>query len=167
MILRRLRNATCPRHAPAPMRMPVDTVRFEPWHRRLIYAVFGAMFATGVLWLLFHTFVRISTPFGDGPHGLESWWLKLHGLAAMMGLLVLGSLIFTHVRYAWKARRNIASGIVLLTSNIVLVATGYALYYFGGEQTRPMISLIHWGVGVALVLVMVAHIVMGHRVRGG
>ena len=167
MTLRRLRNATCPRHAPALMRMPVDTVRFEPWHRRLIYAVFGVMCATGVLWLLFHTFVRISTPFGDGPHGLESWWLKLHGLAAMMGLLVLGSLIFTHVRYAWKARRNIASGIVLLISNIVLVATGYALYYFGGEQTRPMISLIHWGVGVALVLVMVAHIVMGHRVRGG
>lgn len=165
MILCRPHNAKRACHAPAPMRMPVDTVRFEVWHRRLIYAVFGAIFATGVLWLLFHTFVRVSTPFGEGPHGLESWWLKLHGLAAMLGLLVLGSLIFTHVRYAWVLRKNIASGIVLLSSNVVLVATGYALYYFGAEQTRPMISLIHWGVGMALVLVMFVHIVIGRRVR--
>ena len=167
MILRRQRNTKRIHHFPAPRRVAVEAVRFELWHRRLIYAVVGATFVTGVLWLLFHEFVRVRTSFGDGPHALESWWLKLHGLSAMLGLIVLGSLIFTHVRYAWKTRKNIASGIILLTSNVVLIATGYALYYFGGEQTRPMISLIHWGVGVALALLMAAHIVIGRRVRGG
>lgn len=167
MILRPPRNTKRIRRFPAPRGEAVEAIRFEWWHRQLIYAVVGTMFITGVLWLLFHEFVRVRTPFGDGPHALESWWLKLHGLSAMLGLIVLGSLIFTHVRYAWKTRKNIASGIILLTSNVVLIATGYALYYFGGEQTRPMISLIHWGVGVALVLLMAVHIVIGRRVRGG
>ena len=73
------------------------------------------MFATGALWLLFHYFVRVHGEFGDRPHALEIWWLRLHGAAAMLTLLVLGSLVPIHVRRGWHQRKNLLAGAILGT----------------------------------------------------
>ena len=136
-------------------------VRLEHWHRRALYASLALLAASGALWLLFHYFVRGATEWGEGPHPLESWWLRLHGLAAMLTLLALGSLLTTHVARAWRAGRNRASGSALGAALVLLIATGYALYYFGGEQSRPALSLVHWVFGGVAVVLIVAHVALG------
>ena len=144
-----------------------DAVGLEAWHRRSLFVVIAALAGSGVLWLLFHYFVTTVTPWGQGPHPLEVWWLRLHGLAAMLTLVALGTLLLTHIRRAWLVSRNRLSGATLAAILAVLVATGYALYYFGGERTRPVISLVHWLLGLAVVALLLAHVALGRRSRPG
>lgn len=68
---------------------------------------------------------------------------------------LLGLLRPTHLLPAWRARRR-ASGIVLAVGMAVLVASGWLLYY-GGEETRGAISLLHWILGLALALPLLRH----------
>ncbi|HUO79628.1 MAG TPA: hypothetical protein VMU00_05755 [Steroidobacteraceae bacterium] len=150
---------------PAPPPAGGAPVRLERWQRRFVFAAFGLLAASGALWLVFHYFVRVATEWGEGPHPLESWWLRLHGLAAMLSLVALGSLLTTHVSRAWPFGRNRASGVTLATALALLAGSGYALYYFGGEQARPLISLTHWLIGVGAVVLVVAHVAIG-RGRG-
>lgn len=144
-------------------RVFIETVRIERWHRRTVYGTTALLVITGVLWLIFHYFVRVAGPFGESHHPMEHWVLSLHGMAAMMSLLVLGSLVLSHMRRAWVLRRNIASGAVLCAVLVALVVTGHALYYFGNEETRPIISAIHWVIGLICTPMLVLHIFLGRR----
>ena len=121
------------------------------------------MFATGVLWLTFHYFVQVEGQFGPSPHPLEQWWLRLHGGAAMISLVVVGSLLPIHIRRGWHMRRNVLAGVSLSSMLVVLMLTGYALYYFGDERGRVWISAFHWCIGVAGPLILLWHIVSGRR----
>jgi hypothetical protein len=138
-------------------------MRLARGHRHWVYGVAGLLFATGALWLGFHYFVQVKGEFGPAPHPLEHWWLRLHGAAAMAGLVVAGSLLPIHIRRGWHQRRNLLLGIVLLSTVLLLTVSGYALYYFGGEQARPWISLFHWAIGLAAPVAMIWHIVSGRE----
>jgi hypothetical protein len=100
---------------------------------------------------------------GDGPHPLEAWWLRLHGAAAMLVLAVLGSLLPIHIRRGWHQRKNLLAGSVLAALALLLIFSGYALYYFGSEETRPWISAFHWVLGLGAPLLLLWHIVSGRR----
>lgn len=143
--------------------MQRETVRLTRAHRWTVIAVAGAVLATGVLWLVFHYFVRVAGEFGDAPHPLESWWLQLHGAAAMASLLVLGSLVRGHIINGWKAGRHRLSGGVVAAVAATLVASGWALYYVGSEDVRPLISVAHWVVGVSGALALPLHIRLARR----
>ncbi len=136
-------------------------MRLTSGHRHWVYWVAAALFASGALWLVFHYFVQVEGAFGPAPHPLEHWWLRLHGAAAMLALLVVGSLLPIHVRRGWHQRRNLRLGIVLSSALLLLTLSGYALYYFGGEEARPWISVFHWGIGILSPLVLVWHIASG------
>ena len=121
------------------------------------------LLVSGALWLLFHYFVRVHGQFGEAPHPLESWWLRLHGAAAMLVLIVLGSLLPVHVRRGWHQRRNLLAGTILGAVGLLLIASGYALYYFGGEELRPWISVFHWVVGLSALPLLIWHILRGRH----
>ena len=97
------------------------------------------------------------------PHPAEPWSLKLHGAAAMAILIILGTLLPTHVRFAWHARRNRPNGIALLAFFVLLVVTGYGLYYLGDERLRSWTSWLHLGIGIALPAMIILHIWSGRR----
>lgn len=139
-------------------------MRLTSGHLRWVYWTAGALFATGALWLVFHYFLQADGEFGPAPHPLEHWWLRLHGAAAMLALLVVGSLLPIHVRRGWHQRRNLPLGIALFSAVLLLTLSGYALYYFGGEEARPWISAFHWGIGIASPLALVWHIASGRSV---
>ena len=80
-------------------------------------------------------------------------------------LVLIGMLLTTHVRFAWRARRNRANGSVFLSAFAVLTATGYALYYAGGERLRVWTSWIHLGIGLVLPILLLVHIFLGRRTR--
>lgn len=138
-----------------------DAVRLGPWHEWAVYVVTGALVVTGILWLVLHYFFASAGEFGGVMHPLEPWVLRLHGAAAMAGLVVYGSLLPVHIQRAWSVRRNIVLGIGLVCLMLLLTLTGYLLYYAGGEQTRPVISTLHWLVGLAVPALLVWHIVSG------
>ena len=87
--------------------------------------------------------------------------LRLHGAAAMAGLIVYGSLLPVHIRRAWSIRRNIVLGVGLVAFMLLLTVTGYLLYYSGDENLRPVISAAHWILGLGVPLLLVWHIISG------
>jgi len=147
-----------------PKKRTIDN-RLGPLHRRWLAICFAILFMSGLLWLGFHYLVTVKTDFGEGPHPLQQWWLKLHGLAAMATLVIVGSLLPGHVRKAWQHHQNRLSGGTMVAWATTLTLTGYALYYFGSEMSRPIISATHWVMGIAALPLLIAHIISGRRTR--
>jgi hypothetical protein len=86
---------------------------------------------------------------------------KTHGGVAMITLLMLGALVPIHMRYGWRARRNLATGIVMATVGAILIVTAFGLYYFGAEGARAVAGNVHTWLGIASPAVLVAHIWWG------
>jgi branched-subunit amino acid transport protein len=129
----------------------------------LVWTVLGVVWASGVAWLVVRYGLRARGEFGELPHPLEPWWMRVHGAAAMAALWLGGLLWAVHVLPAWRAHRRI-SGIVLGVILATLAASGYLLYYLGDEGARSSVALVHWIVGLAVPLPFLVHAL---RRRGG
>lgn len=140
------------------MNLPV--VRLGTLHKRLAYTAFVVLWASGALWLLFHYFMQTEGDFGPEKHPLEAWWLRLHGLAVMLALFTVGSLATNHMRLAWQRRKNLGTGIGMLGLTLWLAGTGYALYYFSGDEAS-LLPVLHWAVGLAMPVAITSHILLG------
>ena len=79
----------------------------------------------------------------------------------MVAFIVYGSLLPVHVRRAWAIRRNIFLGITLLVIMLVLTISAYLLYYAGSEETRPVISAVHWIIGIVVAPLLAWHVISG------
>ena len=87
------------------------------------------LFATGALWFVLHDAGgALGLPSGNAVESVLPSLMSLHGAAAMLGLLLLGSLGPQHIVWAWRARMNRATGSVLILAQALLVFTGYLLY---------------------------------------
>lgn len=140
-----------------------DTIRLGFWHQTTVYGATVLLVVSGAIWLLLHFFMVSQGEFGDAHHPLETWMLKLHGAAAMAGLIIYGSLLPIHIRRAWVIRRNIFLGISLVVLMLLLTISGYLLYYAGGEEARPIISATHWILGVGVPALLAWHVISGKR----
>jgi hypothetical protein len=130
-----------------------------------IYAVFGATWLSGVGWLIFHYFLPRHGQFGTEPHPLESWSLALHGACAFAMLWLSGWLWKAHVLPWWDTRKRRTSGVVLIFISAVLIASGYLLYYASDDGLRHWSGLVHWSIGLVLVLPLVVHGLRSGRYR--
>ena len=138
-------------------------MRLTPRHRRWFYSASALLFGSGAAWLLFRYALRRPGEFGDLPHPGEPWSMRVHGGAAMLFLVMLGTLVRSHILHGWWLGRNRFAGVAMVTIMLLLTLTGYALYYAGGERIRPVISVLHWGIGIAVPAVLLWHILMGRR----
>jgi hypothetical protein len=129
-------------------------LRIESWLRRLLYGTLATLLATGAAWWLL-----------DERAAARPSLLALHGLAAMLSLLALGAVAVLHVRESWRRRRNRWSGALVAACLTLLVITAFALYYAGQETLREMASVAHLAAGLALPLLLVAHLLLGRRSR--
>ncbi|HEU4621872.1 MAG TPA: DUF4405 domain-containing protein [Burkholderiaceae bacterium] len=144
-------------------RFPLEAVRLERWHRWSVYGSIIAITVTGLAWLVLHYFGRTAGEFGDVIHPAEPWTLKLHGLGGFVLLFFGGSLLNGHIRKAWRVKRNRLSGGLLAAVLVVLVATGWLLYYAGSPALRDVVSLAHWLIGLTLTGLVIWHVVRGRR----
>jgi hypothetical protein len=140
-----------------------DGLRMPAWIRRWVYFAGGACSLTGVLWLLFHHFVRHEGEFGPQAHLLEPIWLTLHGGAALAMAWVFGLIWLAHVRRGWQRGRNRTSGATMTTSLLVLGLSGWGLYYLGDEAWREAASLLHWSLGLGATGWLPFHVWCGRR----
>ena len=134
-------------------------------HRRCAYAVLLLLFISGLAHWVLHGWFLHQGDFGPEPNPLEPWMLKLHGAAAMLGLLVLGSLVSTHIHRFWRLRRNRSAGGVFLSTALLLVLSGYGLYYFGGEQARALSRQTHIVIGLLALPAFAVHLWRGRMLR--
>ena len=137
-----------------------EKVRLEPNHRRLFYAVFGIVWASGFLWLLAEWFK--DPELGGVRTLLQTATMKLHGAAMLVYLAMLGSFM-THTRRGTALKANRFSGFSVMAINGILALTGWLLYYLTDETMRQWSSTIHWTVGVSILGLLVAHIWMGRN----
>lgn len=115
------------------------------------------LWASGLLWLLFHYLLRKQGAFGSEPHPLEPLWLKVHGAFAFAGLFMFGLIWGAHVVNGWSTGRRRWSGGAVIGLVLVLTLTGYLLYYAGDDGIRGAVSLTHWLVGLGGLAVFLLH----------
>lgn len=144
-------------------------LRLSQRHRLFIYAIGGSLVASGVGWLIAHYFLSEPNELGETHHPSEPVWLRIHGAALFCFLVLLGTILPGHVTRAWSmrrirtasVRRNVITGIVMLSLVGILALTGYGLYYSGSEELRPYISATHWMTGLAAAVGFYQH----HKIR--
>ena len=137
--------------------------RLEPPFRFAIYIAFAVLFASGAAWLVADQMKASAN--GEIWQQSAAYLLMVHGGAAMVTLMLLGALFPLHIGRAWRAKKNRASGIVMLAFNAVLIASGFGLYYLASEILRPWASDLHIGFGLAMPLLFLAHVTAGRRKR--
>lgn len=139
----------------------VVPIRLTPRHQRWLYACFGLSWLSGAVWLLFHYFLQTPGTFGPHPHALEPWWLRLHGLAMMATLVLVGTTLIHHAHKAWRLGKNQIMGVMLTGAVAWLAASGYALYYFSSDANDHWLPLLHWIPGLSLPAIIAAHVLVG------
>ncbi len=115
----------------------------------------GALTASGLLWLWAH--YAWGAGAGELPHPLELWMIRLHGLFAMSGLFFFGVVGAEHAARGLRMARQQLTGVLLLTSLAALALSGYALYYFAPETSRPWIGNGHAAVGATTAALLTWH----------
>lgn len=125
------------------------TASFARSGRWALYIIGVGVWASGGLWLIFHHFLVEQGEFGPKIHPLEPWWLKLHGAFGFAAIWIFGLLWGVHVSRAWPGMRRRWSGGVMTGAFAWLILSGYLLYYAGNENTRSVVSILHWGIGLA------------------
>ncbi|MBI3530013.1 MAG: hypothetical protein HY067_18860 [Betaproteobacteria bacterium] len=141
------------------MNLPVN--RLARWQRQVLYCTGAVLMLSGVLWLVVHYSVGAGA--GELPHPMESWMLRVHGLAAFGGLFMFGVLSASHVPHGWRVTRRHhwasqrSSGVTLCVLAAALATTGYFLYYFAPEPIRPALGWAHALVGMATGILIILH----------
>jgi hypothetical protein len=139
-----------------PLQHPLRLGRFR---RRSLYLLFAVLVASGAVWLWLHQ----GRADDSLPSPLEPWLMKLHGAAAMLTIYLAGTMLHGHMLNGWHRHRNRASGGMAAGMLLLLVVSGYGLYYFNGDALRGLTEWLHWIVGFAAPLLLGWHIRRGRR----
>ncbi len=127
-----------------------------PALRIAIYAVAALLWLSGAAWLALHHAFPQPTPFGPLPNPWEAPLMRTHGLIAVCGVFLIGWMTAAHVTARWANDRNRRSGLVLGATALLLVFSGYALYYTTGSP-HDTAALMHETLGVLSPLAAFAH----------
>jgi hypothetical protein len=137
-------------------------LRLEPGFRFWTYAVFATLAATGAVWLIADL---LKDPEGEMWQMIGADMLMLHGMTAMIALVMIGAMIPLHVQRSWRAGKNRVSGSTMIGVNAILVATAWGLYYAGSDLLRTFVADVHIVAGLALPALAIVHVVLGRRAR--
>lgn len=141
----------------------LKTAKLARWQVRTLSWSGSILWLTGVAWLLLHNFGQIHGEFGPEANPAEPWLLRLHGAALIVATAGAGGLLLVHVWRGWGYKNQRVLGSTLSASAVLLILTGYLLYYVGDEVVRPWISIAHWVVGLGIAPIFLLH--YGRRTR--
>lgn len=145
--------------------MRPDGLRLSGRHRTWLHGTFVVLFLSGAMWWVLQRWFQIDNGFGPQRHPAQQWLMPLHGAAAMLALVVVGTLIPLHIKRGWRAKLNRPNGILLIGFVLLLTLSGYALYYSGSEALRNNASIVHTALGLFFPAMLLWHILSGRRSR--
>jgi hypothetical protein len=125
--------------------------------KRWINAVGAGTWVSGAGWVGMHFLFGAPNEFGLQSSPAEPWWLKVHGAFAFLTLWTGGLLWGMHVVKAWHERRHRWTGSTLFGLLLILIISGYLLYYVGDDHLRAIVSATHWILGLLLPLIYLMH----------
>ena len=128
-----------------------------------LFITLGVLYATGIIWLILHYLLVTESEYVAIQSPLEPLVMVIHGSMVPFFLMVVGALFPLHIERAWKSKKNIITGIIVLTVIAVLIGSGCLLYYCGNETLRKFSSLSHSIIGALVVPVFIAHIYFGKK----
>ena len=135
-----------------------DLTRLMPSSRKLLVQLAAAaVWLTGLAWLILHYWFSVQGEYGPEANPAEPWMLRAHGAAAFLSLWVFGLLWGLHILPAWSRHQRRWTGSALTAAALVLILTGYLLYYVGDENLRTDTSIVHWMLGILALLAFLAH----------
>src|SRR4029453_10113942 len=97
------------------------------------------------------------TEFGAEQHAWEPPLLLVHGMIAVPALYLLGWVSARHALDGWRMGRRRPSGGGMLGVLGVLAVSGFGLFFATGDLARAALALVHEVIGVACIVVIVAH----------
>jgi hypothetical protein len=149
-------------------RLLAERVQLRAPARFALYATLATLMASGAWWLIAHYGAGLFPALSDDlvRAGQEGVALKVHGAAAMLGLVALGAMLFQHAPRGWTLARNRGSGALVIAAFALLALTGYALYYLVTDAGHSAMSIAHWVIGLLLAPLVVVHVLRGRRSRG-
>jgi hypothetical protein len=139
-------------------------MHLAPSARRQVLAAIWLVILSGVAWIALDWYLDAD----DYTDPLRVWRhrvLVLHGVAAYGLLWIVGRLYALHQQGNWQAQRNRASGLALSAALVLLAGSGLTLYYPPHEDWRDTFSMLHQILGMALVLLVPLHVVLGRKDR--
>jgi hypothetical protein len=136
---------------------PRRSLRLTRAYRISIYGIGWGVWLTGVLWVIFHYFLRVKSTFGFRQNPLEEWWLISHGGFAVAATFLFGYLWRPHIVSGWYLHWRRWSGATLAGTTLFLVLSGYALYYIGGPIWLEWTAILHWAIGIAAIALFFIH----------
>jgi predicted transporter len=138
-------------------------LRIDPGLRSWNYATLAALFATGAIWLVADQLKASENE--ELWQAIAANMLMIHGITAMVALMLLGAMIPMHIQRSWRAGKNRISGAAMVAANAALVTTACGLYYAGSDLLRTFVADAHIAVGLGLPALVVTHIILGRRAR--
>jgi hypothetical protein len=129
-----------------------------PRYRKIIlYSIAAGIWSSGLLWLIFRTYMQQESDFGVTPHPLEHWWRILHGAFGFASIWMFGELWGVHIAKGWSRHWRRWSGGTLAAGVIVLILSGLGLYYVENQEVLSLVGTIHWSIGLAVLVAFGIH----------
>lgn len=138
------------------------TPRLTTARQAAIWSSIAVLVATGAVWLYAE---YLYAPAGDGlaPYELKHYAMLVHAAFALLFTWLFGTLAHHHMQAAWQQSRNRTTGALMTATVMVLVASGYGLWYFSGETLRQWTEIAHWVSGFGIALALALHVFLGRR----
>lgn len=134
------------------------TIRLTKLHRWSLYFVWFVISISGVYFAYSQDWQM------QEPSEVSVQTLKVHGIFATLMLLIIGSLMTTHVKLSLRRKRNLVTGLVILSVMLILSFSGSGLYY-SPEEWHENVKWIHIWVGVISILILPIHIMVGRFLK--
>jgi hypothetical protein len=115
------------------------------------------LWLSGTAWITIHYLFPAHTDFGPAPNPMEPMLMKIHGAVGVFAVALLGWIAARHVADNWPRSRNRVSGIAVLSAYILLVLSGYALYYLLQDDVREQVGELHEVLGVVSAAIALTH----------
>jgi hypothetical protein len=141
------------------------TLKIPVLYRRVLYVTLTASWVTGVVFFVLRDFITVEGDFGPERHPFQYPTLMIHGLAAFFMIIGFGGLLFAHIPYSWRSKRERLWGITLISAVAFQIISAYLLYYMDGELSREIVGYLHLAVGTLLPALLATHIISGVRSR--
>jgi len=125
--------------------------------RAAIYLIIGGLWLSGCLWLVLDEFFARPGPFGPTPHPWEPALLLVHGVVAIAAMYLLGWVSLRHILRWWPGHLRRLSGATLSTCLVLLVVTGFALFFVSEDRWQHAAAFSHDACGLLVTVFGIQH----------
>jgi hypothetical protein len=116
-----------------------------------------ALWLSGAAWMGLHYFLERPGEFGLQPHPLEQLLIFCHGILGLATVFLLGWLGSSHITSTWRRTGLRPSGVLMSCGSVLLIISGYALYYLSNDRWRYASATLHELLGLAIIAVALVH----------